>query len=99
MSLLFSRCAAFSASGPWKSHLFSGDTSQTPTPFRTASYSLSWSPKVIVQYQPPSSMKVAPMASCASKNADLLDVPLADSLMAGTLAERSFRNQVAALVG
>src|SRR2546423_4188233 len=61
-----------------------------------ASYSLSWSPKVIVQNQPPSSMKVAPMDCWTSKNADLLDAPVVDSLMGRTLAERPFRNQAGA---
>ena len=52
---------------------------------------------VIVQYQPPSSMNVAPMARWASKNADLFDVAFEDLLMRRTLAERPFRNQVAVL--
>src|SRR5437870_3653902 len=99
MSLVFIRWAASSASGPWKSHLLRGDTSQTPTPCLMASYSRAASPKVIVQYQPPSSMKVAPMASWTSWNADLLDPPLVDSLMGGTVAERRFRNQGPSVTG
>ena len=54
------------ASGPRNSHLFRGETSQTPRSSRTPWYSAASSPKPSVQYHPPSSMKVAPRAAMDS---------------------------------
>ncbi len=59
MSFECTRCAASSASGPRKSHLLSGETSQTPTPSRTAWYSGAGSPKPVTHNQPASSMNPA----------------------------------------
>jgi hypothetical protein len=60
------RCAASTASPPRNSHLLSGETSQTPTPSRTARYSFSGSPKPVTQNQPASSSKPAAVGAMIS---------------------------------
>src|SRR3954468_8674161 len=78
-SLLKTCCAARAASGPRKSHLFSGETSQTATSSRTAAYSLPVSPNPSSHHHPPSSTCVPPWDSVTSWNA----VRIASSSLTG----------------
>ena len=66
MSFVKMRSAAASASGPVKSHLRSGDSSQTPTSRRIAWCSATASPKWLGQYQPSQSMNSPPSCSWTS---------------------------------
>jgi len=63
------RRAAFSASGPRKSHLFSGETSHTATSSRAASYSSRTLPKLSAHIHPPSATCEPPAATMTSWNA------------------------------
>ena len=63
MSFVKMRSAAASASGPEKSHLRSGDSSHTPTSWRTAWCSATASPNSVGQYQPSHSMNSASSAA------------------------------------
>ena len=69
MSFEWTRCAASSASLPRKSHLLSGETSQTPTPSRTARYSASGSPNPVTHHHPASSMNPAAVFDMIAWNA------------------------------
>src|SRR4029453_15113619 len=59
-SLLNTRWAARRASGPRRSHLFSGETSHTATSSRMAAYSFPRAPNPSSQSHPPSAMWVPP---------------------------------------
>ena len=69
MSLAKIRSAARRASRPWKSHLRSGDSSQTPTRLRTAWCSATGSPKWFGQSQPSHSVKSQPSSRSGASNA------------------------------
>src|ERR687897_3252615 len=71
-SLLNTRRAARSASGPRRSHLLSGETSHTATSPRMAAYSFPRLPNPSSHSHPPSATCVPPWASVTSWNAVLI---------------------------
>ena len=94
MSLVLTWFAAARASGPRNSHFTSAETSQTPTSSRTARYSAGQSPKPWCQNQPPSSLKVPPIAAMVSCRAVLDDSGIAAGPLAlvAVVAEGGWRD-------